>query len=493
MKPTEEQKYSLKLAQKNDLIKIDASAGCGKTSTLVHISNHIRKPSLYMAYNKSMADEARSKFPSHITVLTTHGLAYRYIGKEYAHKLNRPMGRYVNVAGTGSEIARYYNIPDIKLPNEGFISKAYLGLIAKNTVNRFEQSVDAKLEMKHIPKVHREDIEKRYPEIDASRVFKRVFKVAESLWEDRKDVLSEVLCTHDTYLKLFQLSNPSLNDYQVIYLDEAQDSNPVILDIFMNQEHAKRILVGDHRQSIYQWRGATNAMQKVDCVSGKLTKSFRFGEEIANIAKSIIKSDLKGTEEIDSKVGTLDVVDFDKPYTMLFRKNSTLVYEALNLISDGKKISINIDVKDFVNMLVSAVELFMGNIKKVKHESILPFTTWFDLLVEAKTDPDLKRISAIIENGDANRVIELLHQYKANAEDYQILLTTSHKAKGLEYDQVVLADDFPSPYNEKGEYKGLTVEEENLLYVASTRAKLALQYNSTVEDILLYEKSKPQS
>ncbi|APS68750.1 hypothetical protein AVI55_16905 (plasmid) [Piscirickettsia salmonis] len=41
--------------------------------------------------------------------------------------------------------------------------------------------------------------------------------------------------THDGYLKLYQLSKPILNQYDFIMLDEAQDANPAILDIFERQ------------------------------------------------------------------------------------------------------------------------------------------------------------------------------------------------------------------------------------------------------------------
>ena len=62
-------------------------------------------------------------------------------------------------------------------------------------------------------------------------------------------------------------------------------------------------------------------------------------------------------------------------------------------------------------------------------------------------------------------------------------MSTAHKIKGLEFDQIWLAEDFPSAYS-KGRYVGLPEEERNLLYVAVTRAKKVLEYNSTVLEVL---------
>lgn len=55
--------------------------------------------------------------------------------------------------------------------------------------------------------------------------------------------------THAGYLKLFQLSRPCLSRvYDVIMLDEAQDSNPCIASIVLRETACARILVGDSHQ-----------------------------------------------------------------------------------------------------------------------------------------------------------------------------------------------------------------------------------------------------
>ncbi|MDH8137249.1 UvrD-helicase domain-containing protein, partial [Klebsiella pneumoniae] len=76
------------------------------------------------------------------------------------------------------------------------------------------------------------------------------------LWEGMIDRNSEVPCTANTLLKLFQLSNPALHTlYDTILFDEGQDANPVTLDIVMNNS-CQKIIVGDDHQMINRWRGA---------------------------------------------------------------------------------------------------------------------------------------------------------------------------------------------------------------------------------------------
>lgn len=65
------------------LLKVESVAGSGKTSTLVEIANLLPASAhnLYLAYNKSIATEAATKFPGNTECKTTHSLAYAPIIK----------------------------------------------------------------------------------------------------------------------------------------------------------------------------------------------------------------------------------------------------------------------------------------------------------------------------------------------------------------------------------------------------------------------------
>lgn len=110
-KPTEEQQAIVDLALKGEDVVINAYAGAAKTTTCALIANAVVKPSLYLAFNKAMAEEAEQKMPSHVECRTWHSIAYQEVGLDYQHKLTRPRSAYRNLAGTGGEIGRYFKIP----------------------------------------------------------------------------------------------------------------------------------------------------------------------------------------------------------------------------------------------------------------------------------------------------------------------------------------------------------------------------------------------
>lgn len=494
MKPTQEQQDIVDVGLTGENITIQAYSGSGKTSTLVMLSEQLDKPSLYMAYNKAMAEEAKTKFPSHVEVRTSHSLAYAHVGNQYRHKLERPRGAYKNVCGTGGEIGRYFKIQPLQLSNDKFISTAAIGLCIRETVNSYEHSADLNISERHLPYYLINDFKKRKGFCESS--FKVVvLEYANKLWKLRKDVDTEILCTHDTYMKLFQLSKPKLEGFEVVYLDEAQDTNPCLLDIFCNQTHCQQILVGDKYQSIYQWRGSIDAMSEVDYKEMSLTQSFRFGQSVADVATQILRdrhtgcctAQLKGFDLVQSTTQP-DDGSAEYPYTMLFRTNAALLQQAVQMIKDGVKLNIETDMTDFVKLLSSALALYTGKIKDVKHENIVPFNTWEELMTEAQSNPELSRVAKIIKDGDALDYINILDTHY-NVREPNVTLTTAHKAKGREWDTVVLAEDFPSIYDSKGKFIGLEDQERNLLYVASTRAKKHLFYNSTVADMLTTNKT----
>jgi hypothetical protein len=483
--PTEEQELAKDMAIKENILKIQAVSGSGKTSELVYISTFLPEPSLYMTFNVTMARDAADKFGSHVECITTHSLAYRKIGKGYQHKLSRPQGRYVNVALTGSEVARFFRLPDFEINKNEDISKNFLGLIIKETVERYEMSDQKELGMNNIPSNHIKAFEKKYGGDFQKKKFKAfILRQAIRLWEERIDKYSEVCCKHNTYLKLYQLSEPDLSkEYSVIYIDEAQDLNPVTRSIVMMQQgRCKLLVVGDKFQQIYSWNGSINALQSIPAPEANLSKSFRFGEEVASLASMILgdSADVKGNEEIPTLVG-VDVVDYTKPHTFLFRTNMELIFTAVSMIKKGINVCVNIDMKDFVAMLKSADALFKEDTKSVKHENIVPFSTWQELVDESSNDRELGRLVSIVDDGEADKMINILHAHK-NDSNALVTLTTAHKSKGLEYKQVCLASDFPSNYNRKGEYVGLSDEERNLLYVAATRCIERLNINTTCQE-----------
>lgn len=488
--PTKQQASAIEAAVNKliQMLKLEACAGAGKTSTLVMIAEAMPVPSMYWCFNKSNAEEAAEKFPNHVKCSTSHSTAFSFEGKKIHHKLNRPRGAYVNVAGTGSEIGRMYKLSPVKLDETHTLSSAFLGLLVKSTVTRFEQSADSEISSKHFPRGELRDFELKTGSV-LSWLETNLIAAAKKLWADRINPASVVLATHDTYLKLYQLSKPILGGIEVLYVDEFQDTTPCVLDIVLNQK-CKVIVVGDSRQAIYGWRGAMNALAQLDCETRSLTKSFRYGQAVADIATIVLEGAMRieGFEKIASTVA-FDCVDTSKPYTRLFRTNAALLAAAVTEIQAGTSVRIEIDVKDFVKFLQSAIALRDNDMKNVKHDKLLPFQSWKAMEEEAKFDPELARIAKVVKGGEAYNWIAVLESH-VNSPNPHVTFTTAHKSKGREFLQVIIEGDFKSCYNEDGEWVGLSVEEQNLLYVACTRAIERLQYNHTVSEYIQHWNSQ---
>ena len=98
----------------------------------------------------------------------------------------------------------------------------------------------------------------------------------------------------------------------------------------------------------------------------------------------------------------------------------------------------------------------------------------------AKEEVEIKRLAQIASRYDVDNFLSALETMK-DCTDPDIILTTAHKSKGLEYDYVVVADDFKF-----GDIDALSIPEQelNLLYVACTRAKLELQLPRVLQEYM---------
>ena len=103
---TEEQEAALRAAaelKEGEILKIEACAGSGKTSTLIEIAKS--RPEwrfLYLAFNRAIVEEARRRFPPNVRIFTTHSLAYHWYIYAYGREAVR------NLA------AREYRVFDIE-------------------------------------------------------------------------------------------------------------------------------------------------------------------------------------------------------------------------------------------------------------------------------------------------------------------------------------------------------------------------------------------
>lgn len=459
--PTEEQLAILEAFKHSRVLKINAIAGSGKTTTLELLAEAHKEPILLLAFNKAIADEASRRFPPHVVCRTMNSLAYADFGKPLAHKLNANKNPKLNTLRSLRNVVDWLSLDDY--PSEPVISSRTIASLARDACDNFCYSARQTISDKDIIRKDIKELQKEH-QFDEKHLSRAIVDIARLIWKERTNVYSTAMTTHDTYVKLWQLSQPRIN-YDTIFVDEAQDVNPCVLDVLQCQS-CRVVYVGDQHQSIYAFRGATNAMKTIEASTMSLSQSWRYGEVIANVAEAIlIKHDvvIHGNPSINSEIA---VIPSDSVHTEIFRTNSGLLMRAEELISEGISVSIEINVKDFIMQVKSIKDLMKG--LKPFHDNIARFTSFTDLMECSKEDVEIKRMMHTAIRSDCLEFLDKLENNKLD-KNPTVILTTAHKSKGLEFDNVKIADDFK--FSESQDLLKIPEQEINLLYVAVTRAK----------------------
>jgi superfamily I DNA/RNA helicase len=463
-------------------IIINAFAGTGKTSTLVAYSKIFPADKmLYLAYNKTMQIEARKKFPSNVDCLTVHGMAFKTHGKLYKNKLNKTrMQTYIehydqplSIIKTSLELLHGWFYSPFKT-----IEDAVECFINKSSRMTYQSNINLILE------------------------------TTKRIWNDMLDINNITInMEHDGYLKLFQLDPVTIKIYKHILLDEAQDSNPITIDIFRNKISANRkIIVGDVHQAIYQFRGTTNALQSLQSYSDAtyyITKSFRFGPNIAHIANKVLQQIKLEPRMITGNSDIRDVVLYFKDYktavkhtknksnyAVLARSNFSLFEIAfMHLAKEKEYLPIfagGIERYD-LSILEDLIKISKG--MRPTQGFLAKFSNIRSVMAYAEEsgESELSGFCRLINQFGATKVEDNINNIKlierSHSHERTVILTTAHRSKGLEYDCVVLYNDFNalSDMIEKmdcSDEKDINVadlaQEANLLYVALTRAQVKL-------------------
>lgn len=441
---------------------VGAFAGTGKTTTLRRFAEQIPdERMLYVAYNRAIRDEAQQKFPYNVTCRTSHQLAFAVTGKHFGLRITG------NLKVT--DIARALNSKNWRLAGNVLF-----------TLNHFMSSADEQIMALHTPGEEEQA---------------QMLAAARQVWLMMTARRGDFPVTHDTYLKLYQLSRPNLSSrYYTILFDEAQDANPVTSAIVLNQT-CRVVLVGDPHQQIYRFRGADNAMN-APVLDGAdrlwLTHSFRFGPEVANVANRLLA--LKGeTRKVTGKGGPDRVVE-TLPRTcghraVLHRTVCGVIGTALHYSLAGKKVywvggMESYRVEDLLDLYWLSVDLPERMKKDALTQNYRDYAEYCE--VEEETgDLEMKQSMNILDHFFPlpDRLKTLWQQRVEDECEADVTVCTAHRSKGLEWDTVKLYDDFADildPEMSADKRDG----ELNLLYVATTRARRTLVPDPVVLEVL---------
>ena len=279
------------------------------------------------------------------------------------------------------------------------------------------------------------------------------------------------------------------------------------------------MLIGDSSQQIYGWRGAVDSLKSVEGFKEyQLTNSFRVGPDIEKEVKNIFKqNDIEfNIQGLNKNNKIVKFVDKGKPFTYIARTNSSLVLFALQ--NANKKVfipkNVNFDT-------IYAVFNFFSRGDNKGHQELRHYTTYNELIEDYEKnlifDNEVILSIILVEEHKFNipDIIEDLKFRQARTEEEaEIILTTAHSSKGLEFEKLIISNDFidyedfkkkkvkvkreikllesykPKGYTSKIKYlkKKLKemelgiIEELNIKYVAYTRGYGEVEILEKVDD-----------
>lgn len=459
LKPTDEQIVCIEAASKLEDLRIEAYAGAAKTTTLKLIAQSLSpKKGLYLAFNKSVVLAA--DFPSNVKARTVNSVAYAKTGKAFKKRLNTRI--------TGRLVAETLGLSDFSGNGQLIMSASDLGAFLLTTIDRFCRDMEPVLKLEHMPMP-----ELKSMEISAESI--RLFlwnnyqHQAWKLWEKMSSPTGTFPSRHGVYMKLWAISEPVIKGLDFIMFDEAQDADPLMLAVMARQK-IPVFYVGDRYQQIYAWRGAVNAMDKIQTNHvARLTKSFRFGSELASMADMLLCAmgadvTLRGNDDVATELAELD-----RPTAILCRTNANVTKWVMQAVKAGDTDFAATGSEDALEFFASSAALKKGKPGKGKYKL---FKSWGEMFAYSLTSDgaDLANYFRIEREYGAEFAAGALKKIADNEPGkVSRVISTAHRAKGMEYSEVLLDDDFRSPLDAR--YKE---EDSRLLYVAMTRAMHAL-------------------
>ncbi|MFB6641562.1 UvrD-helicase domain-containing protein [Streptomyces chartreusis] len=471
MNPTDEQTAAADAFHAGDHLAVQAGAGTGKTTLLEFLARATARRGRYFAYNRAIAQDARTRFPATVQCKTAHSLAYAAVGHRYSNRLNAPR-RPAWQTGQALGITKALRIGDREVTQKA-LSNATLRAVA-----RFCHTADEAITCHHVPRLRGLEDTDLHAQLAA-----HIVPFARKAWADLQHPEDgAVRFDHDHYLKVWALTRPRI-EADFLLLDEAQDTNPVVEQIFLAQRaHAQLVMVGDSAQAIYQWRGAKDVMTGFDGTQLTLSQSFRFGPDLAaeanrwlHLADAPIR--LTGTPAVPTELGLVT-----QPDAVLCRTNVGAMSQVMTLMAAGYTVALVGGGGSLQALALAARDLKEG--RRTHHPELILFPCWGDLQDYAAHDPagrDLQPLVNLVDTHGTDAILAAVAQLTPESHA-QVTVSTAHKAKGREWRRVLIADDFArSEHHAADEQTDVAMPpapvddaEARLAYVAVTRTRQRL-------------------
>lgn len=489
-KPTPEQERIFLFVKKRpENVLIKAYAGAGKTSTIVEAVKLLPKDKsiMFLAFNKHIQEELKTKLPEHVRCYTTYGLGTSAIKRKYGDKIQFDEFKIDKIILKKS---KQWKLDDELKGDEAILH--YQDSI-KKLVNLCRLTLTLKPEF--VPYVaERYDINLNKP-----NDIKRVLKVLDEATNDRStfDYTDMIyLPAVDNGIWMFP------QDY--VFVDEVQDLNRCqirIIEKVLKKDKAsgkltgRLITVGDFFQGIYGFNAADEKSfewfeKYPNTKTLPLSVSFRCAKNVIAKAQEIVP-DIKALDDApDGIVRDGNVLEEAQSGDfVLCRTTMPLIKLFFEFLTQGKKAIIKgsdiglqlIDLIGKINNLPKLVSFWEDELatyrKDLKSSGVInPHEHSGYVALEDKVNVLLFLAKLSDSIADLKNKIRTIF----TDEIQGICLSTVHKIKGLEANRVFIIRPDLLPMQAQKSWQ--IIQEKNLEYVAITRARLELIYDNNWSD-----------
>lgn len=465
---------------------VNAVAGSGKSTTIEGCFSFVPRDArvIAVAFNVPIAQALQARAPSGVEAATLNSVGWRSwlsfngrceVDKLKVNKIAREqVVPFIDRADTSTVIALVKKakvhclVPDIVRS----VAKVE-GLMADTSENWLS-------------------LARRY-DIDLPFNFSKILDYARNTLA--RSVTLKAMCDFDDQLYMPIIYGASFTKYDVIFVDETQDLSDIQQEMLrrMGKPTTRYFFVGDRRQSLYAFRGADSyAMDRIkanfSCKEMPLSISYRCPRKVVEYAKRYepaIEPAPNAIEGVVEQKGKADAADYRYGDMVLCRYNAPIMKLAYALIRRGQRVRVQgRDVAEGMKALVkqlkatNAVDLLERLTKWEANQVSLMLANDDEEAIEALRDKT-ECLRTVVEGSNAKTVadVETAIESLFGGTGACVLLSSVHRAKGLEADNVWIIDHHVMPKSAKTPEQ--VQQEINIKYVAVTRAKKALYFVSS--------------
>lgn len=517
---------------------VNALAGSGKSTTACMLSEHSKTSDLYIAFNASVVEEFKKKIKNPKTkVMTMHSLAYSImlynVEQESKDSGEKPKGfgsqrskRTVSLDNfkphkiLDEEITKRYG-RYIEFAKRVFLKDNYINLynLCRLTLTDMSSNKDvSRLIDDHVLFLYYGDEGYSAPDISEITSTLKILDTKSRQQFETQGVIdfTDMLWITFNKLKYDNWEVPYWALYTNIYCDEVQDFSNIQLNFlkFIKRTKGRYVFIGDFHQAIYNFAGANaqafNQIPKMfapvktfdlpicyRCAKSHLSRVNReYGIPILpcddapmgfvkTIDKSKISEYAKAGDMVISRKNKWIaevVLDLARNGTPIFIEDKEMVGAIKRQILSSKCTSVG-TLEKFLQKVISnynkkLFEIVSKNSREGGHEE-----EHLEAVAEANSKIDntsflLEILEGYLENHASSDSVSKFSNFidkllNTTPSPNCVRLCSIHKAKGLEATNVFVLNEAKINYDFRNS-KEQNIQEKNLSYIATTRAKEGL-------------------